>query len=412
MEFSRARGQVTSASVANWLRMARNRHTTVTLGAAVLCLLLLAVASPSLGQVVDDVTTTTTEPPSSTTTTTSSTTTSTSTTTTTAPSTTDGSTPAPADPSPDGGGDGDAGDGSGDGDVPRTVPPEAQRIIDAVPRTAPNSSQALYDAVQQLVDLGLSPEEAIRVGFGRFPVAGVARYSHDWLYPRWGPGFRFHHGTDVVAPYGTPLRAPVDGTVTASTSALGGLSTKIHMPDGTYFYYAHLSGLVEGFTNGMAVETGDIVGYIGDSGNARGGVPHLHIGIYPKGGGPTDPKPILDQWLADAMEQLPLVIARVEEQQRAADAQPAPGTRTPRSLLATALLRPLTDRTAGGEVPTEVLYQASGNPSGGLSMAGSEAQQLAASIDWDELESRAAAEQLLLERARALLGRTLGVLGD
>ncbi len=252
-------------------------------------------------------------------------------------------------------------------------------------RTPANNSEALAEAVETLVGLGLSREEAIRVGFGRFPVAGVARYTHDWLFPRYGPGFRFHHGTDVVAPFGTPLRAVVDGTVTASTSELGGLSAKVFDPDGTYYYYAHMSALVDGFTSGMTVETGDIIGYVGDSGNARGGVPHVHFGIYPKGGGPVDPKPVLDQFLADAANQLPTIV----EQLMARQSSPAASatetvTRTPRSLLATSLLRTRTDATEAAQVSTEILYQATADPTaGGASVAQAEANNLAAAIDWE-----------------------------
>lgn len=396
------------------------RRTHLTIVVALVCTGLLVFAGPSVGQVLDgdgSTTTTTTEAPSSTT---SSTTTATTLlpTTTTAPgdtttTTSPGSSPTTAPPDePVGDGDGgDGGDGTAaDGPIPRVVPPDAQRIINSVVRSAPNSTAKLHDAVQELVDLGLTNEEAIRIGFGRFPVAGVANYSHDWLFPRYGPGFRFHHGTDVFAPFGTPLRATVDGIVTAKTSELGGLSVKVTMPDGTYFYYAHLSALPDGFVSGSEVKTGDIVGYVGDSGNAKGGSPHLHIGVYPQGGGPTDPKPILDGFIADAMDALPGIVEQVRAA-RADSAAPAPSeVRTPRSLLATSLLRPLTGRTAAGVVPTEVLYQASGNPSGGVSVAETEAQQLAASIDWDEAASRSATEQLVMERTMELVHLALGPL--
>ena len=88
------------------------------------------------------------------------------------------------------------------------VPPEAQRIINSVQRTRPNNDSHLLAELTQLEALGLSQAEAYRIGLGRFPIAGPARYSHDWLYPRYGPGFRFHLGTDVFAAYGTPVRAP------------------------------------------------------------------------------------------------------------------------------------------------------------------------------------------------------------
>ena len=390
------------------------RRTRLTIVVVLAALGLLAFAGPSAGQVIDDRgASTTTAPPTTTASTLlpSSTTTTAPTTTTTAPQQPSSTTAPPAAP---GGGEGDGGDGgdgiAADGPIPRVVPPDAQRIIDSVQRTPPNNTKALYEAVQELVGLGLTEQEAIRLGFGRFPIAGVANYSHDWLFPRYGPGFRFHHGTDVFAPFGTPLRAAVDGIVTAKTSELGGLSVKITMPDGTYFYYAHLSSLPDDFVDGAEVKTGDIVGYVGDSGNAKGGSPHLHIGVYPQGGGPTDPKPILDGFIADAMDALPGLVEQVRAQRAASpESAETTGVRTPRSLLATSLLRPVTGRTAAGIVPTEVLYQASGNPSGGgVSVAESQAEALAATIDWDAAAARAATEELLRARTMALVDLALG----
>ncbi len=393
----------------------RRTHLAIVLAAA--CVVLVVFAAPSRAQIFDGVggpastTTTSTAPPTTLLPTTTTAPPASTTTTTTPPeSATTTAPPAASPPDP-----GDGADGEGpeaDGPIPRVVPSDAQRIIDAVQRTPANNTQALYDGVQELVALGLTNEEAIRIGFGRFPIAGVANYSHDWLFPRYGPGFRFHHGTDVFAPFGTPLRATVDGIATSKSSELGGLSVKVTMPDGTYFYYAHLSGLPDDFVNGMEVVTGDIVGYVGDSGNAKGGSPHLHIGVYPQGGEPTDPKPILDGFIADALDALPGIIEAVRAEQVADGGDTDLGPRTPRSMLATSLLRPLTDRTAPGAVSTEVLYQASGNPSsGGVSVAEIEAQQLAASIDWQAAASRASAERLVRDRTMQLVHLALGPFG-
>ena len=392
------------------------RRTRLTIVVVLAALGLLAFAGPSAGQVLDDRSASTTTAPTTTASTllpsssTTTTTTAPATTTTAPPQSSSTTAPPPAAAE----GEGDGGDGiEADGPIPRVVPPDAQRIINSVQRTPPNNTKALHAAVQELVELGLTEEEAIRIGFGRFPIAGVANYSHDWLFPRYGPGFRFHHGTDVFAPFGTPLRAAVDGIVTAKTSELGGLSVKITMPDGTYFYYAHLSSLPDDFVNGAEVVTGDIVGYVGDSGNAKGGSPHLHIGVYPQGGGPTDPKPILDGFIADAMDALPGIVEQVRAQRTASpESTEATGIRTPRSLLATSLLRPVTGRTAAGIVPTEVLYQASGNPSGGgVSVAESQADALAATIDWDAAAARSATEELLRARTMALVDLALGPFG-
>lgn len=225
------------------------------------------------------------------------------------------------------------------------VPPEAQRIIDSVVRTGASSSDALLEALAPVEALGLPRDEVLRLGMGRFPIAGPARYSHDWLFPRYGPGFRFHLGTDVFAPYGTPVRAPVDGIAKSANGGLGGLTVKVYMEDGTYFYLAHLSGLPEGFTDGMAVKTGDIVGFVGDSGNARGTPPHLHIGIYPKGGPAVDPKPILDGFLQEAMDRVPALVDAVKASRPAPEAAPAEVTPAPEPTTdVPSLLRPMLHR--------------------------------------------------------------------
>lgn len=316
------------------------------------------------------------------------------TTTTATPPTTQQQPPPPDQPSGDqlAGGSSEAPAGArdtgGDGaPAPRggiPVPPEAQRIIDSVPRTGSSSSSGLLARMTELTALGLPQEEALRIGFGRFPIAGEARYSHDWLFPRYGPGFRFHLGTDVFAAQGTPVRAPVDGIARSANGGLGGLTVKVVMPDGTYFYLAHLSGLAPGFVDGMAVTTGDVVGYVGDSGNARGGAPHLHIGIYPKGGAPVDPKPILDQFIAEAEAMFPEVLAAVQ----ASAPTPAPGAAEPApasagAVVPDALLDPFTG--GGANLPSELVYVAASNTRRGTRVLVELAlDELAAGIDWSE----------------------------
>lgn len=410
--------------------------------------MLLVLAAPSYAQVLpigdDDGTTTTT---STTTTSTTTTTapeddgagtptsqpgllddggsTTTTTTTTTAPPSQEEPQPeqspaAPGDestPAPEGAGTGEDGDGTaGQPSGSRTIPPEAKSIMDSVQRTSASNTKALYAATQELVDLGLSPEEAIRIGFGRFPVGGVANYVHDWLYPRWGPGFRFHLGTDIFAPYGTPVRAPVDGTVTSGNGSLGGLYTKVHMDDGTYFYFAHLSGLPDGFVSGAEVKTGEVIGYVGTSGNAKGTPPHLHFSVYPQGGDPVDPKPILDRWIAEALDAIPATIEQIRTNRPAAQEAPAAATpRTARPLLASSLLRPLLEERADGGLSTAVLLETVGNPSsGGLAVAESEAEALVAGIDWNAMaaseQSRRRFVEETVEKTEALLRIALGPL--
>lgn len=283
-------------------------------------------------------------------------------------------------------------DAGGDGAAAPTggirVPPEAQRIINSVRRTGASNNSQLLAELAQLEALGLPQAEAYRIGLGRFPIAGPARYSHDWLYPRYGPGFRFHLGTDVFAAYGAPVRAPVDGVVQSSNGGLGGVTVKVVMPDRTYFYLAHLSGLVDGFTNGMAVATGDIVGFVGNSGNARGGAAHVHIGIYPYGGPPIDPKPVLDQFLVEAGQRLPAVLAAVQAAVLPAST-PTGDQQIPISL-EHRLLRPMLATGAlhafaagRSTIPQEVLYAAGANPhSGPRALVQIALADLVAGIDW------------------------------
>ena len=121
------------------------------------------------------------------------------------------------------------------------------------------------------------------------PVQGGASFINDWGFPR--SGGRRHKGNDMFAGRGTNLVAVADGSVRLSTSSLGGISVWLAADYGASFYYAHLDGYPSGLATGQRVSTGQVVGYLGDSGNARGGTPHLHFQIHPGGGSPVNPFP-------------------------------------------------------------------------------------------------------------------------
>lgn len=208
---------------------------------------------------------------------------------------------------------------SGEGDDTATpsagagpFPADLQRMTDSVRRSGPSDTQALIEALAPLGRFGLGPDEAALIGFGRFPVAGEASYVHDWWFPRFGPGWRLHQGTDVFAAAGTPVRAPADGRVRLRDGGLGGTVVYVVEPDGTYYYLAHLQGRAEGLAEGDPVRAGQLVGYVGSSGNAGGGASHLHIEVHPDGGPAVDPKGILDGWLADALAAAPSLIESYE----------------------------------------------------------------------------------------------------
>ncbi|HUP84943.1 MAG TPA: M23 family metallopeptidase [Acidimicrobiales bacterium] len=118
------------------------------------------------------------------------------------------------------------------------------------------------------------------------PVQGPHSFSNDYGQPR--SGGRLHEGNDILNPRGTPIVAPVGGTVKFHDSSLGGLSFYLSGEDGNTYYGTHLGS----YAQDGRVTAGTVVGYNGDSGNARG-TPHLHFEIHPGGGGPVNPYPTL-----------------------------------------------------------------------------------------------------------------------
>jgi murein DD-endopeptidase MepM/ murein hydrolase activator NlpD len=126
----------------------------------------------------------------------------------------------------------------------------------------------------------------------RFPLAG---YSATAVRSSFGSardgGTREHEGVDIVAPRGTPALAVRDGIASPGTNALGGNVVWLDDSRSDYtFYYAHLDRWAQ--DRPTQVRAGDVVGYVGNTGNARATAPHLHFGIYDDGA--IDPLPFLE----------------------------------------------------------------------------------------------------------------------
>jgi LysM repeat protein len=117
------------------------------------------------------------------------------------------------------------------------------------------------------------------------PVDG-ARYFNDWGFPRGGT--RYHEGNDLFADRGSPVRAPVSGSLELIEGMVGGLQFNLYGSDGIEYLGSHLDAA--GKTGN--VSAGDVIGYVGTSGNALGTNPHLHFGMY-KNGLALNPHPTL-----------------------------------------------------------------------------------------------------------------------
>jgi murein DD-endopeptidase MepM/ murein hydrolase activator NlpD len=115
----------------------------------------------------------------------------------------------------------------------------------------------------------------------QMPVVGVHTYdlSNSWGDPRDG-GVRTHKGIDIFAPKGTPIVAVTDGIVTyIGEQPKGGRCLWLSTESGTSFYYAHLDRWASGLYEGLEVHSGDLLGYVGNTGNAKYTPSHLHFAV-------------------------------------------------------------------------------------------------------------------------------------
>jgi murein DD-endopeptidase MepM/ murein hydrolase activator NlpD len=151
----------------------------------------------------------------------------------------------------------------------------------------------------------VAPEVTARLSSGGFvfPVYGTASFGDSFGAPRADVAGGWHHGEDIFAATGTPLLAVADGTLhTIGFNRIGGYRLWLRDTQGDEFYYAHLSAYSPLAVEGRSVRAGDVIGFVGATGDADGGPPHLHFEIHPAAmlglgyDGVVAPYPILLAW--------------------------------------------------------------------------------------------------------------------
>lgn len=151
-----------------------------------------------------------------------------------------------------------------------------------VPGEAPAPRTAAEPAASNRANVPSSPRsDAVTIIKGiALPVSGISAADLSDTFEQARGGGRRHNAIDILAPRGTPVVAAVDGTIRKLfTSKAGGLT--IYQFDNAgevVYYYAHLDRYRDGLADGMAVKRGEVIGYVGVTGNA-GNTPHLHFSI-------------------------------------------------------------------------------------------------------------------------------------
>lgn len=122
---------------------------------------------------------------------------------------------------------------------------------------------------------------ALRLRDLQVPVQGIARADVPDNFHQ-ARGSRVHEAVDILAPRHTPVHAVEDGKIARLFfSQAGGITIYQFDPTGQFcYYYAHLDRYAEGLTEGQSVRRGQVIGYVGVSGNAPKNTPHLHFAIF------------------------------------------------------------------------------------------------------------------------------------
>jgi murein DD-endopeptidase MepM/ murein hydrolase activator NlpD len=153
---------------------------------------------------------------------------------------------------------------------------------------------------------GTAPPASAGTSVLLLPVQGVHPEDLHDTYEQARSAGRTHHAIDILAPRGTPVVAAVDGTIRKLfTSNAGGITIyEFDRAEQRVYYYAHLDRYASGLAENVFVRQGTVIGYVGTTGNAPPGTPHLHFAI-------EDLPPTKEWWKGVAVNPYPLLTTRV-----------------------------------------------------------------------------------------------------
>ncbi len=188
--------------------------------------------------------------------------------------------------------------------APATRVPTKPSPLPPIPADAPREpGTSIPGAPPELVRPAPQVTAQLSSGGYVFPVYGPASFGDTFGVPRGDVSGGWHHGEDIFAPLGTPLLAVADGTVfSVGWNDVGGWRVWLRDRAGNEFYYAHLSAYSPLAVDGRQVKAGDVLGFMGKTGDARNSAVHLHFEIHPVSllvlgyDGAVAPYPFLTAW--------------------------------------------------------------------------------------------------------------------
>lgn len=172
---------------------------------------------------------------------------------------------------------------------PQSLGQNAQ--VTPTPTALPGASQGSPPVATPSVAAYPMPQGATHI----FPVVGGATFTDDWGGSR--AGGQTHQGIDLFAVTGTPVVAVSDGALfRVGSNPVGGWRLWLRDRWGNTFYYAHLSAFAPAAREGANVRAGTVIGFVGNTGDAKTSPPRVHFEVHPNGGRSVPPFPLVSAW--------------------------------------------------------------------------------------------------------------------